>query len=529
MKRRLIYPLYAVCGVLAALPYAINSLWFLSWIALVPVLAAEFSGPHDAKRPYLFAYRRGFFFFYPYGIAVFFWFFEMYPLDFTGMSRPAALCVVLLGTLGLPLLQVVVWAFFFVATTFVRRRLSPSSGVWTILLSPAVWVALEWAQAQTWAGVPWGKLALGQVSFRAAIQSSSLFGPYFVSFVIVLFAALAALAIVSLRSKAGKRRFAVCLAAAALVFAGNALYGAVRISTYEVNGNQIKVAAVQGNIDSKEKWSDDLDRTLETYEELTLSAAGDGAELAVWPETAIPVRLEKGSYFTNRIERLCAESKIPILVGAFYYDDDSGLANATFLVDPESGLGDEHYTKRRLVPFGEFVPWRDLIMTVVPPLSELTIIGDDLAAGNSSAIMETEFGNIGSIICFDSIYETLARTSAADGAELLCVSTNDSWFGDSAAVYEHNAHSVLRAVENGRYVVRSANTGISSIISPTGEIVAELEPLVGGSVCGTVTMISETTLYTRIGDVIVILAYAAVAASIAASTVISRRRKRNGD
>ena len=75
-------------------------------------------------------------------------------------------------------------------------------------------------------------------------------------------------------------------------------------------------------------------------------------------------------------------------------------------------------------------------MTVVPPLNELTIIGDDLSAGNGAQLIETEYGKIGAIICFDSIYETLARESVSEGAEILCVSTNDSWFGDSAAVYE---------------------------------------------------------------------------------------------
>ena len=527
MKRYLIYLIYAVCGVLTALPYVIGELWFLAWIAFIPVLVVEFSEEHDAKRPYFFAYRRGFFFFYPYGITVFFWFFEMYPLDFTGMTRPAALCVVLLGMFGLPLLQVTVWALFFGVTTFVRRRLPPRVSPAAVFLTPAVWIALEWVQTQTWAGVPWGKLALGQTAFRAVIQSISLFGPYFISFIIVLFSALAAFAVMSLKKRAPKRRAVICLAAAALVILANAIFGAVRISTYEPQGRTVKAAAVQGNIDSKEKWSDDLDYTLDIYEELTLAAAADGAELCVWPETAIPVRLEKCSYYTERVERIAAKSGVPIVVGAFHYDNGSGLANATFLVDPESGLPSEHYTKRRLVPFGEFVPWRKLIMTLVPPLSELTIIGDDLTVGESSAIMEADFGKIGSIICFDSIYESLARRSAADGAELLCVSTNDSWFGDSSAVYEHNRHSVLRAVENGRYVVRSANTGISSIISPTGEITAELEPLLRGNVAGAVTMISEKTLYTQIGDLIVALAYIAVASAAVLTAVISRRSKKN--
>ena len=162
-------------------------------------------------------------------------------------------------------------------------------------------------------------------------------------------------------------------------------------------------------------------------------------------------------------------------------------------------------------------------MTVVPPLNELTIIGDDLAAGEGAQLIETEYGKIGLIICFDSIYEALSRESAASGAQVLFVSTNDSWFGDSSAVYEHNSHSILRAVENGKYVVRAANTGISSVITPTGEVVSTLDPMVKGYLSEEIVMIPSSTLYSNTGDVIVYISFAAIAISIAVSIVFKRR------
>lgn len=523
MNGKLRYPIYALCGLLMALPYCINSLWVLAWLAFIPVLILEFSFDNRYKHSYLSAYRRGFSFFYPYGIVVFIWFFEMYPLDFTGMTRGAALCVVILGVFGLSLLQTVVWAFFFVIIHFVRSRLNQSADVLCLFTVPFVWVALEWMQNLTWAGVPWGKLALGQVKMRQIIQSSSLFGPYFVSFLIVLFASLAAFAFLSLKRREKRSKTILCSILALILFSANFVYGAVRISGYEPQGERVKVAAIQGNIDSKEKWSSDLDLTLDTYKELTKSAAEDGAKMVLWPETAIPVRVLNNPDIRSEIEDLSEDTGAVIFVGAFNESAEGVLENAIFEVDPQEGFTGEHYIKRRLVPFGEFVPWRSFIMTVVPPLNELTIIGDDLAAGEGAQLIETEYGKIGSIICFDSIYEALARESAASGAQVLFVSTNDSWFGDSSAVYEHNSHSILRAVENGKYVVRAANTGISSVITPTGEVVSTLDPMVKGYLSEEIVMIPSSTLYSNTGDVIVYISFAAIAISIAVSIVFKRR------
>lgn len=529
MKRPLLYLIYAVCGALTALPYPVGALWPVAWISFIPVLVTELSSEHTSRHTYLYAARRGFFFFYPYAVLTWFWFFEMYPLDFTGMGPAAAMCVVLLGVFGLPLLQVSAWILFFQITTLVRVRLRGKIPEWyVILLFPSVWVCLEWLQTRTWAGVPWGKLALGQVSFRAIVQSTSLFGPYFISFIIILFASLVAYAISVWRKGAGRSVPVICVAAALVIFTGNALFGVLRIAGYSESGETVRVSAIQGNIDSKTKWSDSINYTLDTYRELSVEAAQDGAELIVFPETAIPVRLTQDEEVRGFVEDIADDTGATVLVGAFYFNPENGLENSLFLVEPQSGTADVRYTKRRLVPFGEFVPWRKAIMTLIPPLGELTIIGNDLVPGTGSQLIETGYGTVGPIICFDSIYEEYARQSVADGAELLCVSTNDSWFGDSAAVYEHNRHSVLRAIENGRYVVRAANTGISSIITPTGEITGILAPLARGCVTGNVRMISEKTLYTRIGDVIVYLAAALAIFPTMCSLVCSVRKKQNG-
>ena len=126
-----------------------------------------------------------------------------------------------------------------------------------------------------------------------------------------------------------------------------------------------------------------------------------------------------------------------------------------------------------------------------------------MTAGDSTALFDTPWGKIGSLICFDSIYEKLGMDSVRDGAELMIISSNDSWFYDSAAVYQHQAQAQLRAIEQGRYILRSANTGISSVISPTGEALHWIEPLVEGYAVCDVSMRQTRTVYSVIGDLLI--------------------------
>jgi apolipoprotein N-acyltransferase len=133
-------------------------------------------------------------------------------------------------------------------------------------------------------------------------------------------------------------------------------------------------------------------------------------------------------------------------------------------------------------------------------LTELVQV--NILAGDDAAVHQSEMGGIGSLICFDSIYETLALDSVRHGAQLLTVSTNDSWFFDSAAARMHNAQAQLRAVETGRWIVRAASTGISSIIAPDGTIVARQDALTEGVLYGEVEMRSQNTLYSALGNVV---------------------------
>ena len=148
---------------------------------------------------------------------------------------------------------------------------------------------------------------------------------------------------------------------------------------------------------------------------------------------------------------------------------------------------------------------RDLVRVIFPPLADISMLSSDLTPGADSALFETPWGEIGSMICFDSIYEDLLLESVGDGAELMVISSNDSWFFDTAAVYQHKAQGQLRAIESGRYTVRAANTGISAVIDPQGRSLCEIEPLVPGYAVQSVSMRENTTPYMLLGNLFVYL------------------------
>jgi apolipoprotein N-acyltransferase len=207
-------------------------------------------------------------------------------------------------------------------------------------------------------------------------------------------------------------------------------------------------------------------------------------------------------------------------------DTDDNRYNAIFAVLPDGSISETVYAKQRLVPFGEFVPMRPVVEFLVPPLASIGMLSEDLAKGESSAPIPTDKGNVGALVCFDSIYENLTAATVREGAQLICLSTNDSWFTDSAAVRMHHAQARLRAIESGRWIVRSADTGISSVISPTGKSFDEQPPLCEGVSISTVYLRDTRTVYSYIGNVLVYLLMAGISVFTVDGLVCAWRTRR---
>ncbi len=527
-KRIYRFLLLAISGVLTGLMLVFPKVGFLEWVTLVPVgifLLAEADTPHTRMRG---TYGYGFFFFFCYYVVVFHWFVNLYPLDFIyGMTPIAALAVVLAGSIGLSALQALFGGLMFVVTRLcLRSRFLSEKKLLRPFCVAGIWAVYEWTQTLGWWGVPWGRLPIGQSEYVVGLQTASLFGSYFITFAIVAVNLCVAYALLERKSL---KLMGIC-AAAVLVFqygAGTALY-----LIDNKNEGTVKIAAIQGNVSSLDKWSSNsTQKTYDIYEELTLKAAEEGADIVVWPETALPYVVEPDDTEGEFCSELAAEAGVTILVGAFTEDEElDGDYNSIIAVLPDGSFHETVYSKRRLVPFGEFVPFKKVFEVVIPPLAELVMSGEDVLAGSEANVIELDEAKVGSLICFDSIYEELARDATLDGAQVICLSTNDSWFSDSAALYMHNAQAQLRAIENGRYVARAANTGISTIITDKGKVVCELEPLVDGMVIGEVEVNTHKTLYTLIGNLFVYLWIAAIATLLAFETAfLIKKRKYSKD
>ncbi len=371
-----------------------------------------------------------------------------------------------------------------------------------------------------------GNLLFGLASM-SAIKGNVL--PWQIGFAAVAFVTVAtALAYGLIRQLGSDRRMLKAFLCVGLTLCVLSSLSPV-LGTYANTGNSFKAAALQGNLSSTDKWAEDAGmRSFKVYANLSEQAADDGAVLIVWPETALAYTLFKAhpnSATTAPVDDvydLAERTGATLLVSTFtstqYFDPtaENASTNSVIVFYPDRSYDEDIYLKRMLVPFGEYVPWREFLLGVLPVLGEINMLSSDLVKGEEAVVVDTKtLGvDVGPIICFDSIYEETVRQTVAEGAEIITLSTNDSWFSDSAAVYMHNNQAKFRAIENGRYLVRSANTGVSSIVGPDGAVLGEQAVLTKGLVSADVYARSNTTLYTQVGYLLVWISFAAQIALI---------------
>ncbi|MEE8575214.1 MAG: apolipoprotein N-acyltransferase, partial [Thermodesulfobacteriota bacterium] len=280
----------------------------------------------------------------------------------------------------------------------------------------------------------------------------------------------------SLRTEAKLPKVEIAIALALLT--STVAYGFIKESSVlkELPAWERKsVAIAQGNVDQAVKWdSAALLGTIDKYRELTLAAAAEGASIVVWPETAMPFFLAR-SRLGPTVRFIASEADVSILAGSPHFegvmtDDPSSsemdLYNSAFVISKNAQLTGR-YDKVHLVPFGEYVPLKRLLFFV----GKLTEGVGDFSSGSGMEPLSIDGVKVGVLICFESIFPELTRAAIKNNAGLLVNITNDAWFGKTSAPYQHFDMSVMRAVESRTYLVRSANTGISGFIDPTGRVI----------------------------------------------------------
>ena len=478
MKRKYIFT--ALSAFLTALPFTFPSLFVFTLVS--PALFFYYLYESQGFKQ---TFKLSFLWTSIYYLCVHYYFIALYPLDFAGLSSAASIAVVLLGWVGIALFQGVELALAFC----IFKKLSSKNTFLTPLILASCFSLCEYLQSLGWVGFPWGQIALTQDKFLPYIQSLSLFGPYFLSFVTVLISAL-----VGYFFYTKKKSFAI---AAAGLLVLNLSYGVIYMSTPSNVVSKANVSVVQPSILTEEKWIHLKGKSL--YEiHMALSEEVKDSDIILWSETAIPTDIISHERYSQGIRDFSEENSTSFIVGTYYDDSEGNSYNAAAYLDSDST---SIYFKRHLVPFGEYVPWRDFFEACLPFLMDINMLSHDLASGDESNPLETPFGKIGALVCFDSIFSPIARESVENGAQMFAVVTNDSWYKESVALYHHNAQSVFRAVENRRWVARCANTGVSSFIDEHGKIVYISEPYETVAHTEKVELIEGKTLYTCVGNV----------------------------
>ncbi len=489
-------------GGLLALAFPAVAWGPLAWIALVPLLwVAQGRGAGPAFR---MGWLAGAVFF----LATLYWlvltigtYTNLSPLVSVGPLL--LLCAFLALTFGI----------FTAGCEVARRR-----GVPLALAAPPLWVVLEWGRTYVLGGFPWVGLGYSQSRATYLVQFAEVTGIYGVSALVVLVNVVVYAAL--RRWWDGEPPAARRLLALAALLALLVGWGHWRVAELRARPplGSLRVGFVQGNVAQDVKWDAAYQqRTIDHYLALTEQTVAAGAQLVVWPETAVPFFFQIDGGLRDRILDFARRHRIALVVGSPAFTpsaDGEVLHNRVYLVTPD-GTADQYYDKMQLVPFGEYVPLASLFFFVHKVVEGV----GDFRAGTTPVVFHDGSVRFGSLVCYEGIFPGLTRRFVAAGAEFLVNITNDAWFGRTSAPYQHLAMATVRAIENRVPIVRVANTGFSAMIDVDGTVRWHTALFETAWLVDTVSWIDERTVYTRFGDVfvygcMVILAATALGAAI---------------
>jgi apolipoprotein N-acyltransferase len=500
--------LSVLSGILLSLSFPNFNLTFLAWFGLVPLFLA--TKGCSLKKTFTLWYLGGVVFY----LITIYW-------------------IIHVTLIGLVLL-VLYLALYFGAFGILLKKIENLPKVSFLLVAPAIWVMLEYIRSYFLSGFGWALLGYSQTLNLPLIQIADITGAYGVSYLVLLVNVLAYLII---DEGLPKRMLEVVVVF--FILAISFSYGIYRLNenkdypkinpapraktqgflekypniTLHPRSKErgfteggVKIAVIQGNIPQDMKWDETRKEfILKRYEDLTREASWEKPDLIIWPETSAPGYFELETDIFERITNLVKDIKIPLIVGSIGYDFENGGKpfNSAILIKDNAEHFERH-NKLHLVPFGEFVPfekWLGFIRNFV-------YVGD-FKSGRKYVLLNIDSARIGTLICFEDTFSDIVRNFVKTGANLMVNITNDAWFKNSSAPFQHAQASVFRAIENRVFVVRCANTGLSCFIDENGRVYGRVRDDAGKNIDVTGFSIKETgllnskTFYTRYGDLFV--------------------------
>ncbi len=492
--------LAVLSAVLQILIFPLPNLYVLSWVAIAPLLVAVL----HARRPETLQLRgeerllpaslpQAFLLGYLCGIL---WYAGTCYWVFSTMKQYGGIGAA--GAFGLLLLFCLYLALYHGLFALVIGLLAKSSTRLALVLSPAVWVAVELARTRI-SGFPWDLLGTVQADNFALARISRFTGVYGVSFEIVVVNAAFAAALLLRHS----RRNRLLLAAVAAAFV---LHVSRWMPEPALPAGHTAVL-VQENIpvlDNADWTQQFFDDTLADLTQLSIAPEnGEGRHpgLIIWPESPAPF-YSGDPRFQRALSQVATSAQAWVVAGSIGVQSGSNAPqnppeffNSAVLVSP-SGAVTARYDKIHLVPFGEYVPFKNWLSFA----GGLTKEVGDFSRGVSRQPLQAGGQKLGVFICYESIFPDEVRQFADNGAQVLVNISNDGWYGDSGAYAQHLKQARMRAIENSRWLLRSTNTGVTAAIDPFGRIAQSVPRKTRTALAASYALSNSTTFYTRHGD-----------------------------
>jgi apolipoprotein N-acyltransferase len=464
-----------ISGAITALAFYPATLGPLSFVSLIPFFVVVF-GLEESRRSQRFSLG------YLWGIGFFcvllYW---VVFLKSRQLSNPVAMSGLMVLMVGY--LSIFPGLFSLLATALPRS--------WRAMFSPLIWSGTEVMRSLFVLGFPWGTLGYSLARYPSGIQMAAVTGVAGISIWIA--------AVNSCLANACVGRRMLCLPLGLAIVAVPFMIGHSIIG--EEAAGDFRVALIQGNIEADLVWDESFRAyAFSVQGSISKQASREDPDLIIWAETTATCYLRENPGWLAFMESLAGELDIPILVGhlgiAKDENDEYEWYNAASVVYPDGTLSEE-YHKIHLVPFGEVLPFE----TAIPWLRNVDLGEADFTPGREYVLLQVGEATFSSLVCFEAIFPKLVRRFVADGANLLVNITNDAWYMRTSMPHQHANMTILRAVENRRWLARCANSGVTMVVDQYGRVRRETELFRKTFVIENVDLVTETSFFTRYGDI----------------------------